>query len=132
MNPCSEDIKDFLESESSLALTFATDLFIAKQPLSPDNCVTIYDTPGAPPALWFDASEVYDYPSIQIRIRNINYLNGYSMAQALKTYLHGQAHITINSTYYSLIQCMGDPAFLEWDEKGRVHFIINFNLQRRR
>ena len=131
MNPVSEDIKDLLVEDSSLALTFATDLFIAKQPLTPDNCVTIYDTPGAPPALWMDAADVYDYPSIQIRVRNKSYLTGYALIQQIKTFLHGQAHVTINSTYYSLIQCMGDPAFLEWDEKGRVHFIINFNLQRR-
>ena len=37
----------------------------------------------------------------------------------------------VNGTTYTLIQCTGDPGFLDRDEKGRIHFIINFNLQRR-
>ena len=48
MNSVSEDVKDMLEAESDLDLTFATNLFIGKEEKDPDNCVTIFDTPESP------------------------------------------------------------------------------------
>ena len=131
MNIPSEDIKDLLEGESSLALVFTDDLFIAFEPSSPDDCVTIFDTPGGLPNMSFDVSERYDRPSIQIRVRNRNYVTGLQLTHDIKDFLHRKAHETVNGTYYSLIQCTGEPAFLDWDENRRARFIVNFDIQRR-
>ena len=130
MNPSSEDIKDVL-LDSNLSLVFGANLFIGKQPNQPDQCVTIYDTPGFAPQMNFNQQERYNYPSIQIRVRAVTYLIGYQVINDIKMILHGVAQQIINETTYTVVQCMGDPSFLEWDEKGRVNFIINFNLQRR-
>lgn len=46
MNAPSVDIKDMLEAESSLGLTFTSDLFVGHEPNTPDETVTIFDTPG--------------------------------------------------------------------------------------
>lgn len=131
MNASSEDIKDMLEAESSLGLTFATDLFIGKEPAEPDDCVTIFDTPGSPPQLTFNKTEKYQYPSIQIRVRNNAYMTGWNLANDIKDALHGRAHETWNATYYSVIICSSELALLDWDEHGRARFIVNFNIQRR-
>jgi hypothetical protein len=130
MNSPSEDIKDMLESDPGLALTFATDLFIGKEPPEPDNCVTIFDTPGRPPQLTFKKEEDYFYPSIQIRIRNNDYRDGWSLINEIKIYLHGKAHETWNSTVYELIRCEIEPAFLNWDENNRAWFVTSFEVQR--
>lgn len=132
MNPTSEDIKDMLlESESGLNLIFATDLFIGKEPSRPDNCVTVFDTPGFPSQLTTNKDEIYNYPSIQIRVRNKSYLTGYTLAKNIMDYLHGRAHETWNSTYYSVIRAMTDPHLLDWDENDRARFVLTFNIQRR-
>jgi hypothetical protein len=132
MNPASEDIKDILEAESSLGLALGTDLFIGKEPADPNNCVTIFDTPGLPPQLTLAGKgEDYFYPSIQVRVRNTNYLTAYSLADSIRDVLHGLAHETWNGTLYILIQCTQGPALLDWDENNRCRFIINFNVQRR-
>ena len=130
MNSVSEDVKDMLEAESDLDLTFATNLFIGKEEKDPDDCVTIFDTPGSPPALGL-TSQGYEYPSIQIRVRNRSYTTGWNLIEGIKTALHGRAQETWNSTLYSVIYATHSPALLDWDDNGRVRFIINFNIQRR-
>lgn len=130
MNAPSVDIKDILLDDSSLGLTFGTDLFIGKEPSTPNNTVTIYDTPGGPDQLLL-SSEKYEYPSIQIRVRNTNYLDGWSLISLIKNALHGRANETWNSTLYTVIYCLNGPAMLDWDDNGRVRFVVNFNLQRR-
>jgi len=46
MNPSSIDIRDILIAHTpTLGLTFATNLLIGLEPESPDNVVTIFDTP---------------------------------------------------------------------------------------
>jgi len=131
MNPCSEDIKDMLVAESSLGLVFATNLFVGKEPSNPDDCVTIYDTGGMPPQLTFQQGENYYYPSIQIRVRSIDYLTGWNLVQNITTSLHGRSHETWNETLYTVIYCSSGPALLDWDGNNRVRFIVNFNMQRR-
>lgn len=131
MNSVSEDIKDILDGQSSLGLTFPTDLFIGRVPPEPDDCVVILDTMGLAPQLTYDKAEVYEYPSFQIRVRNTSYLDGWALVDSIKTVLHGRANETWNGTIYTLIQCAGGPAFLEWDQNNRAIFICNFNTQRR-
>ncbi len=131
MNPSSEDIKDMLDGESSLGLTFGTNLFIGMEPVRPNNTVTIYDTAGFGPQLTMDRTEKYEYSSIQIRVRNISYTVGWNLINDIKDALHGRAHETWNATYYSVIHCSSDIAFLDWDNNQRARFVVNFEIQRR-
>lgn len=131
MNSSSEDIKDMLEAESSLGLVFGTNLFIGREPTKPIDCVIIFDTPAFPPQLTFNKDEFYEYPAIQIRIRNNEYVEGYSLANDIMISLHGRGEETWNGTLYTLIRCSSGPAMLDWDENNRVRFIVNFEIQRR-
>ena len=131
MNATVEDVKDMLVADSSLNLTFGTDLFIGREPSKPDDCVTIYEVPGFPPQLNINPKEQYYYPVVQARIRATDFLTGWKAANDIMVSLHGQAGETWNGTVYTVIYCTGAPTQLDWDENNRVHFIINFNLQRR-
>lgn len=132
MNSFAEDLKDILADESSLALTFGTDLYVGKEEATPDNCVTIFETPSFPPMMTFEQMESnYFYSSAQIRIRNRDYQIGYDLARNIMTLLHGRANETWNGTLYTVIQAMGEPALLDWDANDRCRFILNINAQRR-
>ena len=131
MNIVSEDIKDMLVAEVALGLTFATNLFIGEEPITPKNCVTIFDTAGFAPQLTLTKGENYFYPSIQIRVRNTSYVTGWNLISDIKDSLHGRAQETWNDTLYSVIYCSSGPAHLDYDDNGNARFIINFNLQRR-
>ena len=134
MNSASEDIKDILAADSSLGLTYATDLFIGREPAEHtySNSVTIFDTSTQSPQLTLAGQgEDYDYTSIQIRVRNNKYITGWALIQNIKTALHGLGQVTQGGTLYSLVYCSSGPALLDWDENNRARFIINFNIQRR-
>ncbi|KKL57640.1 hypothetical protein LCGC14_2233410 [marine sediment metagenome] len=131
MNAVSKDVKDMLAAESSLALTYAKDLFIGVEPTKPDNTVTIFDTPSFPPDLYMDPTERYYYSSIQIRVRNTGYTEGITLARNIMELLHARANETWNGTLYTVITATGEPAWLDMDANHRSRFIVNFNLQRR-
>jgi hypothetical protein len=134
MNSSSEDVKDILVANSSLGLVFAANLFIGKEPAIPKNTVTIFDTPGFPDELLLTGSgsgNAYQYPSIQIRVRNTSYIAGWDIIESIKNYLHGRANETWNSTLYVVIKCSSGPALLDWDDNSNARFICNFDLQRR-
>jgi hypothetical protein len=132
MNATSVDIKDILEQDSFLGLVYADNLFIGLEPNEPINCVVIFDTPGFPPQLTLDkVATIYEYPSVQVRVRNSNYIDGWNLIQSIMTSLHGRAQETWNGTLYSVIYCSSGPALLDWDDNRRPRFIANFNIQRR-
>lgn len=129
MNVVTRDIKDVLENDSSLGLTFGTNLFIGLEPAMPSTCVTLFDTYGRN-ELTLDAQN-YEYPAIQVRVRAALYDEAMSLAIQINNFLHGQHQQIINGTYYGLIENVGGPALLDFDNKNRVRVIMNFNLQRR-
>ena len=129
MNAPSKDIKDMLITEFSLGLTFGTNLFIGKIPASSKNCVCIYDTPGIPNSLTLLKS-AYERPSIQIRVRNIDYTEGWNLIEAIKDFLQKKLQETIGTTLYTLITVASGPSFLEYDENGIANFVLNLNIQR--
>lgn len=132
MNAPSVDIKDMLVADGTLGLVLATNLFIGKEPIKPDNTVTIFDNYGRPPQLTLTGKgEGYYYPAVQIRVRNIDYRTGWGLINNVMLSLHGRANETWNETLYTVIYCASGPALLDWDDNGLVRFIVNFNLQRR-
>lgn len=128
MQPPSEDIKDYLEGISSLALTFATDLFISEMPTTPDNCVCIYDTGGYEP----EANYTYQRPTIQVRVRGAKgeYLAAHEQAQAIRDELHGLHNETINSARYVGIWQEGDIISAGQDDNKRPNVTMNFRIHR--
>lgn len=131
MNPVAIDVKDMIESDSSLALEYGTDLFISKEPPKPNNCVTLYDTPSYPPESTLKVGEELFNGSLQIRIRNLDYTAGFALAWNILLSLHERAQETWNGTLYTVVKATGEPSLLHRDENDRVLIIINFNLKRR-
>lgn len=131
MNSTADDVKEMLETESSLGLVFPTNLFVGREPTSPDNCVTLFDTGGFGPLVTLDGANNYFYPSIQVLVRNRSYPAAYDLIHSIVSTLHGRSNEVIDGTTYLSIVCASEPAFLDWDENGRVHFVSNFHIQRR-
>jgi hypothetical protein len=132
MNAPSEDIKDMLIEDSSLGLTFATNLFKSKEPKTPRNCVTIYDTPGLGSDPKLDPAEGdYERPGLQIRVRNYDYDAGMTLAQSIKELLHCRAQESRNGAFYTSIVCVNGPTHIGYDDNNNALIVLNFNLQRR-
>ncbi len=134
MNVPSIDVRHMIEDygdSSGIDLTYATNLFIGREPATPKNCVTIFDYAGAPPYLSVAGETGYEYTSVQIRVRNINYVTGWNLINDIKDALHGKHQETWNGTLYTLIKCSIPPAHLDWDDNGNARFVASFDIQRR-
>ena len=130
MNAPSIDIKDWLEANSGLGLVFATNLFISREPSTPDNTVTIYDTSAGADKPDMEGDSIIYNNSIQIRIRNKSYETGWVLADSIKDVLSPVSNITINSSKYLSIFHQNGPFVLEWDDNNRVILIMNFQIER--
>jgi len=126
MNITSVDIKDMLESESSLGLNFGVDLFIGREPSTPNNCVTVFDSVGDISDLTLDGVVVLDYPGIKIQVRNTSYLAAGNLCKQIKGFLNGKNNEIWTNTTYLVIKCVGGPALLDYDSNNRARWFVNF------
>ena len=127
MNAPSQDIKDILVADG--IGTFGTDLFVSKQPSTPDAVVTVYDTGGFAP----EGTTSDHYPTVQVLIRGDqnSYRTTYTKAENVRDSLHRLHDETWNSTKYIAIWAMSDIIFVGYDENERPEFSINFRMHRR-
>lgn len=132
MNAASKDIADLLAGESSLGLVFAENLFTARQPDAPSDCVTIYDRPNKQPMLTMSKAESrYYFSGVVVRVRNIDFSAAWALSFQILQFLHGTSQVTVNGTSYQLIQALSDPQLLEWDENNRAVVITSYDIQRK-
>lgn len=126
MNPFSVDVKDMLDGDSNLELTFGTDLFVGTDPTEPDNVVGIFDTSGWAP----DVKHNYENPTVQVLVRNRSYVTGWTVAHDIMQFLHNKHEETWNGTRYLAIFAQSDVLFIGRDEHDRFMFSVNFRCTR--
>lgn len=128
MNAPSEDLRDILAGTSSLALTFATNLFVSEMPSAPDNCVCVYDTGGFEP----DSNFTYERPTVQIMVRGAKgaYFSAHEQAQEIRDVLTATINHTINGARYIAIWCQSDVLSLGFDNNHRPMLSVNFRMHR--
>ena len=129
MNPSSVDIAEFLEGEIE-NLRRGDNLFVSYQPDEPSNCVIIFDTSARPLHITMDR-KYYEYPSVQVQIRYINFIDAWAIAEEIKEKLLSWGGQTVNDVFYSLIHPSA-PFHLGRDEKHRELIVINCEIQRRK
>jgi hypothetical protein len=129
MNPPSLDISGMLDDDSSLGLTFGTDLFIAEIPGEVRGlAVGVFDSGGDPPELNYN----YERPAVQIKVLSAkgDYEGGHELAQDCRDALIALSNTTINNARYILIRCSSDIIHLGLDGNRRNIFTVNFELHR--
>jgi hypothetical protein len=130
MNSSAEDMSSVLVlSSSALSLIEGGDLFISREPDSPDAVVTIYDTGGGEPS---SGTEKNEFPTIQVRVRGavMDYEGAYNLIDSIKNVLHNLASQTINGTKYIGVWASSDIIHLGYDTSDRPIFTLNFRIHR--
>ncbi len=78
-------------------------IFVEQEPAIPDNCLTIYNTPGREDGRSMIDGELLGHFGFQVRIRAALVTTGYAKAQALQDTLSQEilrTAVTIDSTTY--------------------------------
>lgn len=127
MNSPAVDISAIL-ALAALSLTEGTDLFISREPTSPNAVVTIFDTGGLEPA---SSTENNEFPTVQVRVRGASdYDVAYGLINDIKNVLHKLHGQTVNATLYQGIWASSDIIPLGYDENDRPTLTLNFRIHR--
>ena len=121
MNPVSKDISDFLRNERLFER-----VYISREPTTPDNCITIYDTGFGEQNPKF----ALDENTFQVRSRNNEYINGYVNLESIKFLLDGRRDSIINGVTYIGFWCSSNIVSLGYDTEDRALLTLNFRTIR--
>lgn len=125
MNPPSEDIKDYIEANTSHV--FNADLFVSVEPDSPNETLTLYDYAGSDSDPKFNI----EYSQIQFRSRAATYKRAYEIVSEIKVLLEGlRADQTLNGSRYFGFYVTSQPAFILRDKSKRFVFTMNMQIRR--
>lgn len=130
--PITRDIVDVLEIfnvgtfGTSAGASSGWPIFIGSEPEQPNDCITLYDTPGEPP----NPKWLLDFPRFMARVRSHSYEQGFAKAGELKGALLGLPSQDINGIRYVGIYVVMDTYFLQADDKGRSIFVNTWRVIR--
>lgn len=128
MKASSEHLKEMLIADPEVDTDTFTPL-IAILTASNPNSMVLLDY-SSTPELYMNPTEKYENPSVQIKVRALNYTEGWNFCESVKNSLHGRANEPWDGALYTLITCLNGTMFTHQDENQRIHFVLNFNMQR--
>lgn len=100
-------------------------VFIGREPLVPENVVTVYDTGGGPSVL-VDLRK----PTVQVRVRATEYLDGWLRSnEAYKALVEPVTPSTVDGITLQWIST-SEVAFIGRDDADRCIFTCNYQLLR--
>ena len=124
MSPAHE-LALYLEAEG--VGTFAEDIHVSREPASPDNVVTLYDTGGSAPAN-------YDIelrqPTIQVRVRHTSYTDAVAKQEEIFEILNAIKTQVIGANTYLGAWMTTDILSIGRDDNDRHLLTANYQVQR--
>jgi len=117
---------EFAASEGVFAGTTGWPINVSREPATPDDVITFYDTGGFQP----DPDCELEEPTVQVRVRANGYLPAYEKMAAVKKKLIGPDAVFIGDYKYLGLRGDGDVTSLGYDENDRVILVFNLNMMR--
>lgn len=106
------------------------ELYVSREPPSPDTTITCYDTGGISPL----SNLAFDWVTVQVRIRGLanGYEDTFTKAQEIKDAMLAKVDTAVDSgNVYTIFLVVGDIISLGYDEDNRPVLVLNFRLGRR-
>lgn len=124
MSPAHE-LALYLQSEG--VGTFGQDIHVSREPVSPGNVVTLYDTGGSAPAN-------YDIelrqPTIQVRVRDVSYPAAQAKQEQIFGILNDIKTQAIEGSTYLGVWMTTDILSIGRDDNDRHLLTANYQVQR--
>jgi hypothetical protein len=103
-------------------------IFVGREPLTPVDVVTVYDTGGQAPTL--KGGPQLRYPTIQARVRSSDYNAGWNRADLVMRALFEVTSETTNGGVNVAWNATTDILYIGRDDKDRALFTVNFQMIR--
>ena len=114
-------IAEYLDSEG--VATLGTDLFVSAMPDTPDDCVAVYDEPGAVlPENHYDNSDSF---GTMIKVRGSHAFIRDRMT-AIHRHVAGLGNIELDGFFLVDTRIQTPPADIGSDEKGRREYTAHY------
>lgn len=121
MSSVARDVAAFLQAEGigTFAATTGWSINVSREPVSPDTCVTIYDTGGDDP----DTDEMDERANFQVRVRGFDYEDCITKARAIRDALIVPGSVTMNGHTYAYVFMSSGISSIGRDDSDR-HLIV--------
>lgn len=128
MSSAADDIADFLEDDGvgTVAGAGQWGIYVGKEPVKPDDCITVYDTGGNPD----NADGPFYQPTVQIRVRSTSYALGYAKASEARDKMIIPKSRQGVEWEYTGFWLISDVAKIGTDDSDRELFTVNLRLMR--
>ena len=100
-------------------------VYVGREPLTPDNVVTCYDTGGAPGPL-----NDLRTPTVQVRVRATDYDAAWQKANEAFEALVPTVNQAVTDATILAWSPSGEVAYIGRDDKDRALFTVNFEMLR--
>ena len=109
-------------SIGSLGSSTGWSINVSREPVLPDQCITVYDTGGGQ----HDTDQLdISYPTFQVRVRAGVYPDAFAKAVAIRSALQGST-FTVEGLSFEDVAVATDIADLGKDDQNRSLLTINF------
>lgn len=128
--PVLQDLADILQNNS--IGTLGVNIFVSKEPETPDSCVTLYVFGGLPDqCLNSTNTEQYNF-QVRVRSKKNDYLDGYTLMDSIRALFEKQTYTLTDSLYSTdyRIYALGLPIDLQRDTKQRPIVVMDFGCIR--
>lgn len=128
MNSAAADTATYLDTQGAGTAGGSTGwtIRVSKEPTSPDDAITVYDTSGFVP----DPDNGVYHPSIQVRVRGNGYAAAYAKAEEVRDILITPTSVDIGTTNYVNWWQQGSIEHIGYDDNDRALLVLNFNITR--
>lgn len=128
-NPPLDDVMSYLNA-AGLGLTLGTNMYGSYLPDAPDQCVGIFEYPGAPSDFTMGSGTLPIIEETRFQIMSRDVETGYSAnqnrIQAIYRSVLTVVNVTIGGTWYQRWEPIQAPFFLHRDNQVRVYHVLNF------
>ena len=131
VNSPAYDVALMLAADTLLGLTLGTELFVHREPASPDATITVSDIAGFDA----DARSEYEYerPVVNIRVRgarNTGAQAAYETAKSIWDILRLVVDETWGNSTYIALYPVSSIQLLSFDEVDRPVYLLSFRIHR--
>lgn len=106
--------------------TFGTNLFQAKLPAIPINCIVVYENFGQETMATLDLEIAHEFPEFQILVRHTLAVAARARSEAIYKVLTRVKNMYLNDAFYLTINPRSTPYFLENDENNNYLVTCRF------
>lgn len=129
MRSAAHDTALFLVAQSGFGSFGGSDqwaLYVDREPLAPDDVVTVYNTGGMPDVLITRVEQ----PTVQVRVRSASAQSAWEKAQEAVDLLQAETGLAVTGGRVVQWVAMGRPLQIMRDDMDRAVYTVNFRVMR--